>query len=117
LHPYSKFKGKRREHFLGTIHEWVARIKAGAETKAIKARAQEGTRVANGKITLGDVLAHFLKTQDRRVEAHEIKRRTYEAVEDGVKKTRREQPSLPAHEAAKVSFKELDDYVHQMRRD
>jgi hypothetical protein len=116
-HPYFKFKGKRREHSHRTTHEWVARIKADAEIMAIKTRAQEGTLVTNGKITLGDVLAHFLKTQDRRVEADEFKRRTYEAVEDGVKKIRREQPSLPAHEAAKVSFKELDDYVHQIRRD
>ena len=38
-----------------------------------------GTRVTNGKITLGDLLAQFLTVQARRVEAHEIKRRTYEA--------------------------------------
>jgi ribosomal protein L16/L10AE len=40
-HLYFKFKGKRCEHFPGTIHEWVARIKADAEIMAIKARAQE----------------------------------------------------------------------------
>jgi hypothetical protein len=85
LYLYFKFKGKRYEYSLETTQESVARVKADAEFKAIKARAQAGTRVANGKITLADLLAHFLKAQDRRVEAHEIKRRTYEAVEDGVR--------------------------------
>jgi hypothetical protein len=45
LHRYFKFKGKRREHSLRTTHEWVARIKAKAETTAIKARAQEQDRL------------------------------------------------------------------------
>jgi hypothetical protein len=100
LYLYFKFKRKRYEYSLETTQESVAQVKADAETKTIKARAQAGTRVTNGRVTLGDLLAHFLKTQDRRVEAHEIKRRTYEAVEDGVKKIRRGQPALLTHEAA-----------------
>ena len=96
LYLYFKHKGKRYEYSL----EAVARIKADAETKAIKARVQEGALVSDGKITLGEILTHFLNTQARRVEAHEIKRRTYEAIEDGVKKIRREQAPLLVREAA-----------------
>jgi site-specific recombinase XerD len=117
LYLHFKHKGKRYEYSLETALESVACIKADAEIKAIKARVQEGALVSDGKITLGELLTHFLSTQARRVEAHEIKRRTYEAVEDGVKKIRREQAPLLVREAAKVSFKELDDYVHKIRRD
>ena len=35
----------------------------------------------NGKATFGGLWAHFQKTQSCRVEAHQIKRRTYEALE------------------------------------
>ena len=49
LYLYFKFKGKRYEYSLETTQESVARIKADAEIKAIKARTQAGTRVTTAR--------------------------------------------------------------------
>jgi hypothetical protein len=80
-----KHKGKRYEQSLETDVESRALVKADEKIKEIKARHEDGAPVTTGKISLDDLLTHFLNAQKCRVEAHEFKQRTYEAIEDGVK--------------------------------
>jgi len=110
-----KHKGKRYELSLETDVESRALIKADEKIKEIKSRLAQGAPTTNSKVSLDELLTLFLTAQKRRVEAHEFKHRSYEAIDDGVKKIRRECPALLSREAVRVSFKELDDYVHGIR--
>jgi integrase len=106
-----KFHGHRHQFSLGTAIESLALEIAQDKIREIKAQAATGQPQTPGHITLDALLNHFLEVQRGQVQKKTLKQTSFDAIEDGVKKIRRDQPAWLALPAAKLTFEKLDQYV------
>ena len=109
-----KHNNKRHQFKLNTDNYATAVARGEDEIQKLKAQDQSPL-VNDGKIALGDLLEHFLKSIHRQVESKQLKQTSYEAIVDGVNKIKRERADWLARPAAKIADKEIDDYVHGLR--
>jgi len=110
-----KYHSKRHQYKLDTTDYETAVVKAEAEIAKIKAEASAAPLVKDGKATFSEVLEHFLLALQKQVQSKEMKPGSYEFVDEGAKKIRRERPDWLERPAAKITFMEFDDYAAKLK--